>query len=1814
MNLLVLQTRINTLISRFVVEVGGLTSTGRNDIALAAERVLVPLLKEVFDYSDLKLLNTPEDPNTPAVDLGDLNKRVAFQVTAEKGIEKIKDAIRGFIKYERYKDYDKLVIYILTDRQKTYSQDSLDDSTRGVVSFDEKHDIWDHNNIRKYVNNTTDIEKLRRICSLLEGHFNDFREDRHMEPLYESLDDLLPEQLDDEISRDAMVRTLKERFESGQNVQLVSGIEHSGKTTLLAQFARTNRGNSIVYFLDNHPLSHQPHIFLLNICYQMNMLLFGSVPAQLETLGFAQIVNAFRRLQTKIKEKASKEGVVYYLIIDSIEWGITGKPGERIIDLLPRGRSKRLCVLTSCRTDNISTLPEHFKPEKFPILPFNRSETVQFFSDTDIDDFQRRNIHDKTGGMPGYLRIIKDTYRAEPTKEFVVHENINSLVSQQVERVLPRLDSLTLQALLFLAISPAPLEIEILSHITGTEKSVLAANLLASSLVRVDATRNRVRFSSELAQEKVRKTLEQQKVVELTKQLQQSLETIYPDAPVLDLIYREAKDYGGFQKTFQPSSVWSTISTSGVSRVVQRLRLLSELAQENNDIPGLIKWTLGTAIVKSFVDQTIDQDEIAALLAIGGEKNALRKIYALPDPASKIRLLARTYTHVLDQGGHVGREARDELLNMVRDLNTSNLERELLYEITADLMPILPDEALELLDKAFGDTSVESKTDSAAMTANPTNDSVEDNLGRVMRRVDASSIIRRALIGRPLSSVLPELRPTTTSAKELIIRDWCRFHKDDEGLVDAINLWLDTIETDRSFSVSLRALRQMSGVVANLPINERQLLIERFKIQRYLALEAPREEWVSLRLTLAEALYPIDQGKALQDIDETEAEILSKLTAHDEMSFALARLLLTLHRLLPDDKVRFRKALVKFQEAFAELLRHSAEQFEVMRQTVEVLVRIDADIALLVATEFNTRSRRLQAYETIVETLFRVHAEEDVSSALDEALKWIKSISEGRLNSTLVQASAYCSSSNFRVHENNVQKILDFTHDIRQNATKAVVLSHLAVFYKSTDAVKSEEVYRNAVKTWSEETDLKFRLHSGYQIVQTYSQANLEEAHSLYTAIEKLADEPGFDLAIGNLGSVLAEILRLAIRSLSKFQFTDEGDLRKQIEFIALQIPSSQVRLEMNTLLAERAYQVEAMSEGHEYVQAKILSTIKLMEPGAQREAAIRDALFVIHEYDAREAKILSEQLPIPLKNRAWLLVIFWIISRRQTQDLPINIHLSNITTFRPRIQHAIDALQYLSFDSSIYAAVQFISRSIYVSFVDNKVDENQALDLLALIDNYLSTSCCLPDKDNISHEGFLVLCESAVHAARSMIYKRLSVGKRSNAKKDLDEKWYKLSSRATKIPNIADRALVMADVARDWHYHLERDNSSAINLLDNAYEEAIQISTTLDRINRIESIAEVLSLIGRKEKAKFAVRFAVDCLKTLRGVDYEQKAAAIIQLAYKIDETTAEETLKSLDEKRAIEHFQPSQAAIKVQELVRSPYRINRISAEDEYADYIMSRSANLLRAEIATGRGILPDGSVVMAWLRQSQFSSVSTIIEVAAWAIDWADYATRGSVSYGGENRYTPPDIFLNVIELVKHLANKYIMTEQRAGIPEALEESFSGLSQHILTIETGRQEFARKWMQQWLSENVDQHLKLCDPDFGLDSLRLLVGTPSTARVTIVTTDSRFSEIPSAENIKLALEQSWHEVTSQAMPRLQLIVVPSSSVQKFIKRVAVTQRGALIFTHSLHELGVSRAKIALLQKEEVADIEEQYVNHMSNLDTWFAEDVEPIVIRTK
>ncbi|RKU31840.1 hypothetical protein C6497_00735 [Candidatus Poribacteria bacterium] len=163
--------RINALMSRFVVEVKGASAMNMLDINSISEDMLIPLFSVIFGYTDLNNLNRTEQVNFPAIDLGDKKTKTAYQITSDPRSQKIKDTLTQFVKSELYKEYDRLMIYILTEKQKSYRV-KFDCIIQDKFSFNIDNDILDYNDLLKEISGFP-LAKLREIEKLLEDNFGE---------------------------------------------------------------------------------------------------------------------------------------------------------------------------------------------------------------------------------------------------------------------------------------------------------------------------------------------------------------------------------------------------------------------------------------------------------------------------------------------------------------------------------------------------------------------------------------------------------------------------------------------------------------------------------------------------------------------------------------------------------------------------------------------------------------------------------------------------------------------------------------------------------------------------------------------------------------------------------------------------------------------------------------------------------------------------------------------------------------------------------------------------------------------------------------------------------------------------------------------------------------------------------------------------------------------------------------------------------------------------------------------------------------------------------------------------------------------------------------------------------------------------------------------------------------------------------------------------------------------------------------------------------------------------------------------------------
>jgi len=477
------------------------------------------------------------------------------------------------------------------------------------------------------------------------------------------VEQILPPTPSDEIPRDALVRKIAADFKAECQQQMVVGGIQTGKTNLLAQFVRQYKGQCISYFITPSPLTQRQHTFLYTMCYQLSTILETSSPP--ESIGLEDLRSLFSTLSFRLARRAKLKRIQYCFVVDSLEQGLEGPEGERIIDLFPLQTSPRSpYLLFSCRSAQVDKLSEHVKCHPIEPTEFNRLETETYLSELRLSPEEIDKVQKKYHGVPGYLKIIKEAKRANPDFDLEsAPVELDRLIGQQVKLVMGTSSPFTIKALEILAASPASLPSKILAGLAQTDEPILIESLQHTGLVKYDLKDRRVEYSNDLVHESVKKRVGD-RIKGIAKDLLNHVRENYPSEEfLLTLLFKETQDYKGLCNLLTERAVVATIDTTrDISNVIKRMRLASEMAKQNRETDDLIKWTLGITTAKSFVSHAVSSGEIRALLSIGESQDALSKAYAVPEMSVKIRLLAKAYARRFNFERRTNRDRRNDVV------------------------------------------------------------------------------------------------------------------------------------------------------------------------------------------------------------------------------------------------------------------------------------------------------------------------------------------------------------------------------------------------------------------------------------------------------------------------------------------------------------------------------------------------------------------------------------------------------------------------------------------------------------------------------------------------------------------------------------------------------------------------------------------------------------------------------------------------------------------------------------------------------------------------------------------------------------------------------------------------------------------------------------------------------------------------------------------------------------------------------------------------------------------------------------------------
>ena len=162
--------RSSSLLGRFAHEVKVANAMGLFDINKIAEDFLLPIFVIAFNCPDLCNQNRIK-MNFPAVDLGCKTSRTSIQITSDSSSSKILETLEKFEHHGLDSDFDSLYVYVITERQKSYTSQKLTESVKSLsIEFDPAINILDFQDLAKKFGELSN-EQLEHINGHLEAEF-----------------------------------------------------------------------------------------------------------------------------------------------------------------------------------------------------------------------------------------------------------------------------------------------------------------------------------------------------------------------------------------------------------------------------------------------------------------------------------------------------------------------------------------------------------------------------------------------------------------------------------------------------------------------------------------------------------------------------------------------------------------------------------------------------------------------------------------------------------------------------------------------------------------------------------------------------------------------------------------------------------------------------------------------------------------------------------------------------------------------------------------------------------------------------------------------------------------------------------------------------------------------------------------------------------------------------------------------------------------------------------------------------------------------------------------------------------------------------------------------------------------------------------------------------------------------------------------------------------------------------------------------------------------------------------------------------------
>lgn len=1275
-------------------------------------------------------------------------------------------------------------------------------------------------------------------------------------------------------------------------IVFLEGEEGDGATTTLAQFCQRYPDQTFSLFIKPASrFAYSLDYLRLALTEQFHWYVNGTA-FEKATVDQAEYMN----LVYKVRKK--KKNALLYIVIDGLHQipsDDAHKVEEIFREVLPLGMDNFRFVIVGAQEEfQKFTLKTASKP--YQQLKFRLEEAELFIDRQDLAKEQISEIYKICKGVPGRIASVKrllnsgvslgEILEGEPAKylEFIKLEFI-------AVHTLSTKSKLALAVLTFAKRSLSRSELESITSCNSAEIHELEQNctFLTSGLEAEAA----YTFVSESHRRFAEKALGELQKNALSLQVDFLLKN-----PTSENALRFLPTY--YQQLNQQQAIVDLITTDHYTMLLQStqsihaLRNRADLAiRSANQLKAateVFKFSLQQSIFGAVGAQEILSSEVDALVALNQTERALELANDAMLKEDRLRLLATYCKGVKGRGYAID----STIVNIIRQIAGEidfSADPDTAVEVAADILSFEPDLAIEIVQKANKRNATSYDQDTAlfrlSITATLTDGADNSGFTKKSGKLISDSSLQKFSASlnafteqMPMGEVISTAAQMEIEQKIIFLRSVINVRRRHVDILDVVDYALDVLIKEAHYIPKARDLADfcIPLPIADISSGRVEQLIERFDAQLGLIAKSSISKYlVIFQMRLAKAQLKFNRLSGSERITQTYYDVCA-ISMPEVKAECFSIMLNMLEGMDSDNALElengFRSVIKADLSAVTRaILEHTADHFSAVEGVLKSLCRTDLDAAFTLAGILNTEWRRDKAFTLVAANIGKLEHSESRKAYLFRSFSSITNTID--LDNAILVF--------FQALSRNEGRLAWFETcaAIRGRATSYECICECALVELK---IKCESVEPTAddiekISSLIDKVDSRLvALNFMFTACATVAERDRDASVLLFDRAHNLKSQltPSSDRAKATLEQCIYLTSRISQPIIKAGIFDDEALIR--FSLLVEILPSSLSQLYAYCDLAARSWCAGRADLTKRIMQEKcqpIIDSSRKLDFMLHLQA-LRVCFPIVRCYSSVLAFDYLSRLPKNLAEEALHEAACLIIRRITPYDPYYSDDLDWFPLERDDLLDLWSLIEKHETDSGFYGTLSSVLDSVCSKVNRTVFTAQQKADLFQKLQRIINSK--LPDSNNISHNG----------------YKIASFAQSLRLAESTYAQWQDLIEQAKQIPNCADKAYVVIEIAKCMPGKYESDRKALHTL---ALATIDLIPSPLDKLSHYASYATTTakdSTAGAKEVLKRAILLSTELDSSSK---VQKHRRTLIDLAERIEVGLADELVELIDD-----------------------------------------------------------------------------------------------------------------------------------------------------------------------------------------------------------------------------------------------------------------------------------------------------------------------------